>query len=165
MAESDDGGKMIVLISGDGERFELPEAAAKLSEMVLHMIEDGCAYPAIPLPVVDGVTLAKVVEYCTKHAAPSSGAAASERERLTLKAFDAEFIDDVDAVTLFDVMMAANYMNVKGLLDLAFQRAADMIKDTTPEVIRQMFGIKNDFTPEEEAFDPMTHSFSNLKPH
>ncbi|KAL5206089.1 hypothetical protein ABZP36_034298 [Zizania latifolia] len=154
-AEGSDGGKMIVLVSADGERFELPEAAAKLSQIVLYMIEDGCCYPSIPLPKVDGVILAKIVEYCNKHAALSSGAdgssdAASERSKeRELKIFDAEFMD-VDVTTLFDVMMAANYLNIKGLLDLACQRTADLMKGKSPEQIRQTFGIKNDFTPEEE---------------
>ena len=45
---------------------------------------------------------------------------------------------------------AANYLNVKGLLDLTCQTMADMIKGETPEQIRAIFNIVNDFTPEEE---------------
>ncbi|KAL5215085.1 hypothetical protein ABZP36_004237 [Zizania latifolia] len=151
-AEGSDGGKMIVLISNDGRRFELPEAAAKLSQIVSYMIEDGCASPAIPLPNVDGDTLAKVVEYCTMHAAVLSDTASerTSKER-ELEAFDTKFIDVGDVTTLFELIMAANYLNVKGLLDLACRRTADLFKNKTPEEIRQTFGIENDLTPEEEA--------------
>ena len=45
---------------------------------------------------------------------------------------------------------AANYLNVMGLLDLTCQTVADMIKGKTPEQIRAIFNIVNDFTPEEE---------------
>jgi len=45
---------------------------------------------------------------------------------------------------------AANYLNIKDLLDVTCQAAADMIKGKTPDEIRKIFNIKNDFTPEEE---------------
>lgn len=50
----------------------------------------------------------------------------------------------------FFLVQAANYLNIKGLLDLTCQTVADMIKGKTPEQIREKFNIKNDFTPEEE---------------
>lgn len=51
---------------------------------------------------------------------------------------------------LFVCLQAANYLNIKTLLDLTCQTVADMIKGKTPEEIRKTFNIKNDFTPEEE---------------
>ena len=48
------------------------------------------------------------------------------------------------------VSQAASYLNIKGLLDLTCQTVADMIKGKTPEEIRNIFNIKNDFTSEEE---------------
>ncbi|WRX29978.1 SKP1 component [Theobroma cacao] len=45
---------------------------------------------------------------------------------------------------------AANYLNIKSLLDLTCQTVADMIKGKTPEEIRKTFNNKNDFTQEEE---------------
>ncbi|KAI3864417.1 hypothetical protein MKX03_007772 [Papaver bracteatum] len=61
----------------------------------------------------------------------------------------AKFVN-VDQATLFDLILAANYLNIKELLDLTCQTVADMIKGKTPEEIRKTFNIKNDFTPEEE---------------
>ncbi|KAK4340480.1 hypothetical protein RND71_041942 [Anisodus tanguticus] len=66
-----------------------------------------------------------------------------------LKTFDTDLVK-VDKGTLFDLILAANYLNIKSLLDLTCQTLADMIKGKTPEEIRKTFNIKNDFTPEEE---------------
>ena len=51
---------------------------------------------------------------------------------------------------IVELFQAANYLNIKSLLDLTCQTVADMIKGKTPEEIRKTFNIKNDFTPEEE---------------
>ncbi|RYR27316.1 hypothetical protein Ahy_B01g051370 [Arachis hypogaea] len=59
-------------------------------------------------------------------------------KKITLKSSDGEAFE------------AANYLNIKSLLDLTCQTVADMIKGKTPEEIRKTFNIKNDFTPEEE---------------
>ncbi|CAI0520694.1 unnamed protein product, partial [Linum tenue] len=52
--------------------------------------------------------------------------------------------------TPYDLLLAANYLNVKDLLDLIYQTVADLIKVKTTEEIRNYFNIKNDFTLEEE---------------
>lgn len=154
---------MITLTSSDNERFEVSEAAASLSQTISNMIEDDCAKGGIPLPNVTGSVLAKVMEYCNKHASSSSSSseqdggsssappvAASNANTEDLKNFDKEFIE-VDLAMLYDLLMAANFLNIKGLLDVATQKVADLIKGKTPEQIRHKFGIKNDFTPEEEV--------------
>ncbi|PON32499.1 SKP1 component, dimerization [Parasponia andersonii] len=48
-------------------------------------------------------------------------------------------------------LQAANYLNIKNLLDLTCQCVADMIKGKTPEEIRKTFNLMNGFTPDEEA--------------
>ncbi|CAN6332940.1 unnamed protein product [Urochloa humidicola] len=156
---------MITLISSDNERFEVPEAAATLSQTIRHMIEDGCTDGGIPLPNVTGKILAKVLEYCNKHApasaegeaaaagasssSPDAAAAAAVSSKEALESFDKAFVD-IDQATLYDVILAANYLDVKGLLDIVCQKVADMVKGKSVEEIRQTFNITNDFTPEEE---------------
>ncbi|CAI0398545.1 unnamed protein product [Linum tenue] len=142
--------KVITLKSSDGESFEVEEAVAMMSQTIKHMIEDDCADNGIPLPNVTGGILAKVIEYCKKHHdAPKPdgyGAAAADDG---LKSWDEDFVK-VDQNTLFDLILAANYLNIKDLLDLTCQTVANMMKGKTPEEIRAIFNIKNDYTPEEE---------------
>ncbi|KAK4490633.1 hypothetical protein RD792_001321 [Penstemon davidsonii] len=132
--------KMIVLQSSDKETFELEETVAIQSQTLKHMIEDNCADNTIPLPNVTSKILFKVIEYCKRHAIEDDN----------LKAFDAEFTK-MDQSTLFHLFLAANYLDIKSLLDLLSQTVADIIKGKSPEEIRTYFGIENDFTPEEEA--------------
>ncbi|KAJ0770887.1 putative SKP1/BTB/POZ domain superfamily, SKP1 component, dimerization [Helianthus annuus] len=54
-----------------------------------------------------------------------------------LKAFDSEFVN-VDQDTLFDLSLAANYLNIKSLLDLTCKTVADMVKGKTTKEIRKM---------------------------
>ncbi|KAI0500060.1 hypothetical protein KFK09_018268 [Dendrobium nobile] len=146
----------VTLKSSDGEEFVVEEAVARESKTLLHMIEDGCADDVIPVLNVNSNILAKVIEYCTKHAEYASKLCESRPfdayiSKLNLKKWDADFVK-VDVGTLFDLILAANYLNIKGLLDLTCQTVADMIKGKTPEEIRRTFTtfITNDFTPEEE---------------
>ncbi|XP_057792232.1 SKP1-like protein 1 [Salvia miltiorrhiza] len=144
MASSSAEKKMILLISKEGETFEIEEAATLLSGTMKHMIEDNCTTGGIPLSNVDSVTLAKVIEFCKSHAASD--------DVETLKKFDSDYVNMVknDQKLMFDLVLAANYLDMKKLLDLMCQTIADMIREKSLEEIRKMFHIKNDYTPEEE---------------
>ncbi|MFS7944763.1 putative SKP1 component, dimerization, SKP1-like, dimerization domain superfamily [Helianthus anomalus] len=48
-----------------------------------------------------------------------------------LKAFDSEFVS-------FDLILVANYLNIKSLLDLTCKTVADMVKGKTTKEIRKM---------------------------
>lgn len=142
--------KMIVLRSSDGETFSVEEKVAVLSHTIKNMVDD-CDDTLYPLPNVKASILAKVIEYCKRHAeaAEKAGADPAVYKNDDLNVFDQEFVN-VDQEMLYDLIMASNYLDVKGLLDLTTQRVADMIKGKTPEEIRKLFNIENDFTPEEE---------------
>ncbi|XP_047307094.1 SKP1-like protein 1B [Impatiens glandulifera] len=111
------------------------------------MIEDSFADTVIHVPNITGKIMAKIIEYCNRHAeTPKSEEKTFDEE---LKKFDEDFVQ-VDQGILFDLILAANYLEIKTLLDLTCEAVADMIKGKTPEEIRRTFNIKNDFTPEEE---------------
>ncbi|XP_019184099.1 PREDICTED: SKP1-like protein 1A [Ipomoea nil] len=135
--------KMITLKSSDGEIFEVEEAVALEMQTIKYMIDDGCVDNAIPIANVTGKILAKVIEYCKSHAE------AAKTSQDDLKDFDANFVK-VDHTTLLDLILAANFLNVKSLLDLTTKAVANLIEKKTVEEVRKFFNIQNDYTPEEE---------------
>ncbi|KAK3429780.1 hypothetical protein EUGRSUZ_E01268 [Eucalyptus grandis] len=138
----------IILKSSDGESFEVEEAVALQSRTIDQMFKEK-DFPddGIPLHNVTSRILSKVIDYCKMHVVDTDRDSSVAGD--DLKAWDAEFVK-VDQGTFFDLILAANYLDIKGLLDLTCQTLADMIKGKTPEEIRKTFGSKNQCTPEEE---------------
>ena len=56
----------------------------------------------------------------------------------------------VDQGTLFELILTAKYLDIKGLLDGTTRTVANMIKGKAPEEICKTFNFENDFTPAEE---------------
>ncbi|MEW5304029.1 MAG: hypothetical protein WDW38_003175 [Sanguina aurantia] len=141
----------VKLCSSDTQLFEVDEDVAFESQTIKSIVEDAGVDDAIPLPNVSGKILAKVIEYSKYHVEARSTADSAKPAKTEdeVKVWDTEFVR-VDQATLFDLILAANYLNIKGLLDLTCSTVAQMIKGKTPEEIRKTFNIKNDFTPEEE---------------
>ncbi|CAN7078298.1 unnamed protein product [Brassica oleracea var. botrytis] len=148
--------KKIILESSEGKSFEVDEAVALECQTVKNMIEDDCTDGGIPLANVNSATLAKVIEYCKKHVEAAAEANAGDKdtyganEDIELKTWDADFVK-VDQPLLVDLILAANFLIIPGLLDLTCKTVADMMRGKTVLQIREIFHIKNDYTNEEEA--------------
>jgi S-phase kinase-associated protein 1 len=146
----------IKLQSSDGETLEVDIEIAKQSNVIKTMLEDIGTDPntddPVPLPNVNGAILKKVLQWCEYHRNdPPLPEDDENREKRTddIPAWDQEFLK-VDQGTLFELILAANYLDIRGLLDVTCKTVANMIKGKQPEEIRKTFNIKNDFTPQEE---------------
>jgi S-phase kinase-associated protein 1 len=97
--------------------------------------------------------LEKVLEWCKHHkddSAPTGDEDNNSREKTTdIEEWDQTFMQ-VDQEMLFNIILAANYMDIKALLDVGCKTVANTIKGKSPEEIRKTFNIQNDLTPEEE---------------
>ncbi|KAI9139379.1 SCF ubiquitin ligase complex subunit Skp1 [Paraphysoderma sedebokerense] len=150
---------MVHLQSSDGENFNVEKQVAERSVLLKNMLEDvgdddNDSSP-IPVPNVTGRVLRKVIEYCTHHKndpMPTAEDENSDEKKRSddIEDWDADFIN-VEQELLFEIILAANYLDIKPLLDLGCKTVANMIKGKTPEEIRKTFNIVCDFTPEEEA--------------
>ncbi|PWA57811.1 S-phase kinase-associated protein 1-like protein [Artemisia annua] len=168
---------MLTLMSKDKEVFTIEQSLAIQSVTIKALVDDDCASSVIPLPNVDAKTLTLVIEFLKKHALFTAAkdeytkltqlenkeevedsengekkrAREEEKKKLDLLDNDVKSVcKDLNNETLLEVIQAANYLNIRALLDVTCQQVADSMKGKTPEEIRKMFKIKNDFTPEEE---------------
>lgn len=147
MADDD----QVTLQSQDGEEFRVEVKVANMSQTIKNLIEDAGVSNPIPLPNVTGKTLSKVVEYMKHHTEHPTAVSEKTDDKRTddITEWDLDFCK-IDQPSLFELILAANYLDAKELLDLTCKTVANMIKGKTPEEIRKTFNIKNDFTPEEE---------------
>jgi S-phase kinase-associated protein 1 len=132
---------MITLQSQDGQEFQVLLKTAQMSTTIKNLIEDIGAETVIPLPNISTKILTKFMEYFNYHA--------QEHEEEETKVWNTEFCK-VDQPMLFEMILAANYLDMKDLLDLTCDTVANMVKGKTPDEIRKTFNITHDFTPEEE---------------
>ena len=124
----------LVAEGGEGKADQtilLPYRTAIVSSLVQTMADADPREKTIPLPNVKLPVLRKIVEWMQQHA----GAAPVEIEKPlksanmaeVVSAWDAQFVD-VPQDLLFELIMGANYLDIKALLDLVCAKVASMIK-------------------------------------
>jgi S-phase kinase-associated protein 1 len=111
-----------------------------MSELVKSMMDEDedddeqANVAEIPLPNVKAQVLRKVIEFCEHHLTepmteiekPLKSQAMAD----VVQKWYAEFVD-LEQVLLFELILAANYMDIKPLLDLTCATVASMIKGKT----------------------------------
>ena len=160
-AENKDTGEKVKIQPSDwkeGDAFvELDTSYAFQSVLIKGTIDDGGDInDPIPLTEVNTATTNKVIEFLVHlrdNAPPDieKPIKSTDMEDLTTK-FYADYTN-VDLETLYDITLAANFMDIKPLVDLCCAKIGTHIKGKSIPEVRQLFGIENDFTPEEEAME------------
>ena len=145
--------KKITLISSDGEKVEISSKAVQKSVLVKGIIEDYPDDAEVPLNNVKNNILKKIKEYLehyeNEEPKPIERPLPSQKFEECVDSWDFKFIE-VELDLIFEIILGANYMDIKPLLELASAKVASIIKGKTTEEIRKTFNIQNDFTPEEE---------------
>ena len=145
--------KKITLVSSDGEKVELSLKAVQRSVLVKGIIEDYPDEAEVPLNNVKSNILKKIKEYLEhyENTEPKEieRPLPSQNFKECVDEWDFNYIE-VDLDMIFEIILGANYMDIKPLLELASAKVASIIKGKTTDEIRKTFNITNDFTPEEE---------------
>ncbi|KAJ3028433.1 UNVERIFIED_CONTAM: hypothetical protein HDU68_001659 [Siphonaria sp. JEL0065] len=144
---------MVKLTSSDGQEFTIASEIANQSILIKGMLEDvgELEDQAIPLPNVTGKTLERVINYCISHKDdPPADPEAKPKPSEDIDEKDKEFMAALDRSEKFEIILAANYLDIKSLLDLGCKTIANMIKGKSTEEVMEALGIEDSgFTPEE----------------
>ncbi|EDU40520.1 SKP1 SCF ubiquitin ligase SKP1 component [Pyrenophora tritici-repentis] len=147
--------KSISITTSDGITMNVPRPVAERSILIKNLLEDlgGESEESIPIPNVNEAVMKKVLEWCEHHRsdppATQDDDSDSRKKSTDIDEWDQKFMQ-VDQEMLFEIILAANYLDIKALLDVGCKTVANMIKGKSPDEIRKTFNIQNDFTPEEE---------------
>ena len=133
----------ITLISKDGQSFILPKIHAYLSNLVKCTSEQDNTSTQIELSI-EGEVLTRIVEYLTHHKGISpeeikKPLRSLDMSKIVVDQWDATFINSLVQSDLFNVILAANYMDIRPLLNLGCAKIASCIKGKTNEEIKAIF--------------------------
>lgn len=138
----------------DGDTVEVDKEIAMKSVLIRGILEEDAGDNEVPLPSIKRPILDKVIEYCqyiNQNPPPEiDKPLRSNNLNDVVSDWYANFVN-LDQEVLFELILAANFMDIKSLLELACAKVASMIKGMSIQETRKFFNIENDFSPEEEA--------------
>jgi S-phase kinase-associated protein 1 len=143
----EDKEEMIRIITSDGKEYALTKSIICQSNLIKNIIEDlDCSEMAIPLPNITSTIMDIVIKYAAFHKNELSN-------NRTLKDIDEKDVElmKMDHKKLFEVILAANYLDLQGLLDLGCKTIANDLSSKTIDEVEKDYDIplENRFTPEE----------------
>jgi len=149
---------MIKLTSKDAKEFTIDRRFAFISTLVKTSMEADNA-TELPMPGVKAEVLAKVVDYMNHHQGVEPPLIEKPLRSRLMKdvcrdTWDADYIDRIgeDRQALYDLILAANYMDIKSLLHLGCAKVASLIKGQPLDKIKEILskGSKSDAKKEEK---------------
>ena len=158
---------MLTLRSRDGVTFQLTAKAAKLSGMIQGVFDDDDdndgESPCVDILRVDAATLGDVVRFLTQYEreamqeipTPLNGTCFDE---IVTQSWYRDFLSTKTREQVFDLLTAANYMQIKPLLDLTCLKVTFELTGKSAEEIRDILNLPV-LTPEQEAKARQEHKW------
>jgi S-phase kinase-associated protein 1 len=155
----DDVTGTLKLVSKDKKEFEVERKHAFVSTLVKTSLDTDATATEVPIPGVSSAILAEVITYMNHHKGVEPPIVEKPLRSKVMKdvckdPFDADFIDRIgeNRQALYDLILAANYMDIKSLLHLGCAKVASLIKGQPLEKIKDILstGAKPDEKKAEE---------------
>ncbi len=153
--DADDQPTELTLKSNDGQEYKLPESYTSISDLITAS-RTGESVMELELPQVKGKTLSLVIEYLNHHKGEQGQLLEMPLRSARMMdvcedAWDARFIDrvaDMGNASLYEMVIAANYLGIKCLLHLSAARVAAKIKGLPISKLKETLSIPS---PEDTA--------------
>ena len=146
---------MVKLKSKDGEKFEVGDNCLNRSKVFIEFKDILNLEQEITIKGVDGQTLCKVIEYLEHHVNEEPKEIPKPLPGPDLKPilseWDYNYITPLPLDNVVNIVNAANYLDIRDLINLASARLASEMINCPVEEAREKFGIKTDMTEEEKA--------------
>ncbi len=130
-----------------------------IEEMIEDMGYDENSDPVeLPNKTITTTIFKQVMEYCQQYLN------AENKEDMGLNDWDTNFFSQIEMKPdLFNLLEAADFLHAKRLLETGCSFVAQKIKGKSVEDLREIFGVVNDFTPDEEAQIKNEHEWAEEK--
>lgn len=143
--------------TSDGVRFVVNKSNIRpCSKTICNLMEDVATTSAdapIPLPNLTGAIFERVVVWCKEHVNDAAADAvpaepkkakttttASSSTKMSMSAFDEQFTRAMDMDTIFELIIAASYLDIPPLLDLCTLAIALRVQGKTADEVKTEFG-------------------------
>jgi len=143
LGENTVSGRSIVLISNDEKKFGINSKHASISTVIHTMLDGDNDMTEAPLQV-PGTILALIIEYMNNHGgvkpeSPEHPLRSTNMADCCKVPIDAVYIDRIASTSmqqLYDLMKAANYMDIKPLTDLCCAKVGSLIRGKSLEAAK-----------------------------
>ena len=112
--------------------------------------------PIIPLSTLDAIDFAHVLEWCRYYVEKDRRHEFCVQAHPALSDWERAFFHRLSTTSnhhhdnLFQLIMAANFLDIPELLDRGCKYVAELARGKSAAEMRDLFGLVNDFSPEEE---------------
>jgi S-phase kinase-associated protein 1 len=154
----------ITIICNDGKKVAVPKNVANKSALIKGSLDKDADATEVTLQHIDSPIVELAMKYCKHHVDDEKipeivRPLKSNKIENCVGKWDAEFVNGLEQETLFRLLLAVNYMDIQGCVELICAKIASLMKGKTPQAIRSTFGIR-DFTPSEK--EEIAQNFPDL---
>jgi len=154
-ADLDDSLILVSMDDVNGEKFKIDRQSAMMCNLVKSIIEGDADAKTIEIKKVSTNILKYITDYLLHHKGKVPAEIAKpirsvKMEKIVEDEWDANFINSKSKRDIFQIILGANYMDIKSLLHLGCAKIATMIKGKSPEEIKKILSEEDDEVKDEK---------------